>query len=482
MNGSVFKRKLKSGATVWCYSFYAGRDEKGKPINLMKGGFETKGAASTAKRDAITEYERTHGKITHYRGALGTITWGYVLADENKNGFPEAADARAALADAIRRRAAAEQAAAEATIQAANGEDRTNPKYADFVKYWLEKHASRNTSPKTYERYTDFARYLNRYIGETRINDLTTAQIQKMIHRLEDCGGMVTKDQPNGRPLAPKTVRHIGTMLYTSLAEADRLGILTIRHPMANKRVRLPKLPKRKPSVVVKEKFKALLDRAATTRYHAFIATATGSGCRRGELLALQWPDLDTTTGELIVSKSLEQTKAGLRVKSTKSGEPRRFVLPPSVLPLLAAHRAQQDEDKRLYGPDYQDHGLVFCQPNGAYYSPDRVGARVKELMKAVGLEGVSLHSLRHTNATESLRNGVPLAEVSRRLGHADQNITLSIYSHAMPVDDRAAAKVWDDALGDVIESSKKPEPPETTAHYCTEGPQKLVLVGNKRG
>ncbi len=125
---------------------------------------------------------------------------------------------------------------------------------------------------------------------------------------------------------------------------------------------------------------------------------------------------------------------------------------------------------------------MIFCQPNGAYYSPDRVGARVKELMKAVGLEGVSLRNLRHTNATESLRNGVPLAEVSRRLGHADQNITLSIYSHAMPVDDRAAAKVWDDALGDVIESSKKPEPPETTAHYCTEAPQKLVLVRSKRG
>jgi hypothetical protein len=91
--------------------------------------------------------------------------------------------------------------------------------------------------------------------------------------------------------------------------------------------------------------------------------------------------------GELIVSKSLEQTKAGLRLKSTKSGEPRRFVLPPSVLPLLAAHRAQQDEGKGLYGPDYQDHALIFCQPNGAYYSSDRVGARVKELMKAVGLE-----------------------------------------------------------------------------------------------
>jgi len=110
---------------------------------------------------------------------------------------------------------------------------------------------------------------------------------------------------------------------------------------------------------------------------------------------------------------------------------------------------------------------LIFCQPNGAYYSPDRVGARVKELMVSVGLEGVSLHSLRHTNATELLRNGVPIAEVSRRLGHADQNITLSIYSHAVPADSRAAAKVWNDALGDVIQTSKKPAAAQSIAESC---------------
>ena len=83
-------------------------------------------------------------------------------------------------------------------------------------------------------------------------------------------------------------------------------------------------------------------------------------------------------------------------MKSTKSERPRRFVVPEWALSILAEHRAGQDVDKSLFGPDYQNNGLIFCQPNGAYYSPDRVGARVKELMLAVGLEGVSLHSLRH--------------------------------------------------------------------------------------
>ena len=155
--------------------------------------------------------------------------------------------------------------------------------------------------------------------------------------------------------------------------------------------------------------------------------------------------------------------------------------MPESPLAVLADNRAEQNNDKRLFGPDYQDHDLIFCQPNGAYYSPDRVGARVKELMVSVGLEGVSLHSLRHTNATELLRNGVPIAEVSRRLGHADQNITLSIYSHAVPADSRAAAKVWNDALGDVIQTSKKPAAARSLAESCTETTKLRVFVANKR-
>jgi integrase len=61
--------------------------------------------------------------------------------------------------------------------------------------------------------------------------------------------------------------------------------------------------------------------------------------------------------------------------------------------------------------------------------------------MRKVGLHGVSLHSLRHSHATSLLSKGVPIAVVSARLGHADQNITLPIYSHALPADTKAAAK-----------------------------------------
>jgi len=80
------------------------------------------------------------------------------------------------------------------------------------------------------------------------------------------------------------------------------------------------------------------------------------------------------------------------------------------------------------------------------------------------------------------LSKGVPIAVVSERLGHADQNITLSIYSHAIPADSPAAAKVWDDALGDVIGARKKSAAGQTTANYCTEGTQKRSFAERKRG
>ena len=130
--------------------------------------------------------------------------------------------------------------------------------------------------------------------------------------------------------------------------------------------------------------------------------------------------------------------------------------MPEWALEVLKQHRVEQEKDRAMFGRDYADNNLIFCQPTGQYYSPDRLGARVVELMRKVGLQGVSLHSLRHSHASILLSKGVPISVVSERLGHADQNITLSIYSHALPADSRAAAKIWNDAMAEVIVSARE--------------------------
>jgi integrase len=382
-------------------------------------------------------------------GVQGRRIWAFSCGDAYKTGFQTKAEAEAALRGAVehrdRERELKQLKEAEAAIQKAG------PRFAEYFAYWLKEHATRRCAPKTLERYHELGDYLTRHMGDVHLNEMTTAKIQEAVHRLSDHGGRRTDAHPSGRPLAPKTVRHIGTLLYTVLSDADRLGVLKIPHPMANKRVLLPKLPRRKPAVLDQTKLQMLFDRARDTRLFPFIVLAASTGCRRGELLALQWTDLDMCTGLLSISKSLEQTKAGLRVKSTKSEEPRRLGVPEWALQVVREHRDKQDGDRRLFGADYIDNNLIFCQPNGSYYSPDRLGARVVELMRKEGLQGVSLHSLRHSHASILLSKGVPAAVVSERLGHADQNITLSIYSHALPADTHAAAKIWNASMAEVL-------------------------------
>jgi integrase len=460
MTGCVFKRKRERSVS-WCYVFFGGWDSDGKRIQISKAGYPTKDAASKAVRLAIEEYEAKMGRITREPGPRGRRVWSYWLDGTCKTGFESAAEAENALREAIARRDA------DKRKQAQDAADRPGPPFAQFFEHWLKDHASRRCAPKTIERYGELGVYLIRELGKVRLNDLTTAQIQDAIHRLHDQGGRRTESEPEGRPLAAKTVRHMGTLLYTVLSDADRLGVLKIPHPMANRRVLLPKLAKRRPPVLDEAKLRTLFDRARNTRLYPFVILAAATGCRRGELLALQWSDLDLETGSLYISKSLEQTKAGLRVKSTKSEEPRRVAVPEWALEVLKQHRVDQEGDRAMFGRDYTDSNVIFCQPDGRYYSPDRVGARVAELMKKVGLQGVSLHSLRHSHASILLSKGVPISVVSERLGHADQNITLSIYSHALPADSQAAAKIWNDSMAEVVSSAPVGVEPPRKSPAC---------------
>jgi integrase len=329
MNGTITKRPLKNGGHSWGYTFFAGRDEAGKRIQITKSGFDTKREAADALRQAIAQ---------HQAGA-------------------------AVLKDA-----------------------RT---FAAFFDEWMTEHVARHCSPKTQERYCELGAYALRYFGAVQIQKLTPMIVEKAVNDLLDRGGRPSTDSPNGSPLSPNTVRNIAFVVNGALSLAVRWGLLQT-NPMD--RVTLPKHDKHEPTVLDRSKIERLFKAATGTRLYTLLVVAAATGCRRGELLALTWADVDFKTGVLSVSKSLEETKKGLRVKTTKSGKPRRFALPGQALEVLQDHRREQDRDRALFGPDYEENDLVFCRPEGRYYKPDKVGARVTELAAKAGLVGVGLH------------------------------------------------------------------------------------------
>ena len=103
-----------------------------------------------------------------------------------------------------------------------------------------------------------------------------------------------------------------------------------------------------------------LLNVAAGTRAYPVIVLGAATGMRRGELCAVEWSDLDWDKATIEVSKSLEQTKQGLRVKGTKSDRTRSFSIPAEVLEVLRQHQRDQDRDRELYGGDYANVNLIF--------------------------------------------------------------------------------------------------------------------------
>jgi integrase len=398
-----------------------------------------------------------NGTITKRARKGGKPSWGYYFlagVDEagkrvqfTKSGFDTKKEAGDALRQAILDFEAKRDAAPVVEF----------PSFAAFYDRWMKEHAARRCSPKTLEAYGQHGAYAIREFGSVTLDQLTPEVIESALNRLQDSGGR------KGRPLSAKSIGHIAFVVNAALSKAVKWRIIA-DNPMS--RVDRPKKKAKEPPVIVdSDGLKKLLEAARNTRLYPLLVLAAATGCRRGELLAAQWADLSFDTGALVISKSLEETRAGLRIKPTKSNKPRQIAVPRAALEVLKEHRAEQDHDREMFGADYREHDLIFCRPDGEYYCPDQMSVRVTELTRKIGLKGIGLHSLRHSHASQLISSGAPIPAVADRLGHANSAITLSIYTHALPADVNAAAEVWNGAMKDVISAYRVTMPKRSLAN-----------------
>ncbi len=297
---------------------------------------------------------------------------------------------------------------------------------------------------KTVERYRQLLAYPIEALGHVPMRELSTLMLERFYNALLETPAR------SGRPLAPKSIRHIHDCLRSSFKTAIRWDVLKVNPAAACK---LPKVETKKAGVLEDEHFEFLLDAARSHPWmYALLFVASATGLRRGELLALVWADLDLIHNSMLVSKSLEQTKAGLRIKTPKSDKDRTLTLPATAVDVLKEHRRRQQEFRGAFGDDYRtDLDLVFATPKGDYLKPNTVSPAVCELARKCGFKGVGLHTLRHTHGSQLISAGVPLPVVSKRLGHSSVDFTLRVYAHAFDKDEVAAAEIWDQKIGAAI-------------------------------
>jgi integrase len=184
------------------------------------------------------------------------------------------------------------------------------------------------------------------------------------------------------------------------------------------------------------------LKAAKADRLLGMYVLALSSGMRQGELLGLQWGDIDFAASVVTVRRSLEELSGKVRLKSTKTGNSRRIDLPPFAVDALRDHRAAMLAEGNIAAP-------VFCAPGGGFLRKGNVYRRsFIPLVTAAEVPRIRFHDLRHTHATLLLQAGENAKVVSERLGHANIRITLGTYSHVLPTMQKGAADKLQRLLG----------------------------------
>jgi integrase len=178
--------------------------------------------------------------------------------------------------------------------------------------------------------------------------------------------------------------------------------------------------------------------------YRLMLAT----GLRRGEALALHWRDVDLDTGSARVRWTLSRTSKGLELGEPKTERSRRTVpLPRSAVATLRTHWIRQASERQAAGPAWTDSGLVFTTEIGTPLEPRNVLRRFDALVRKAGLQGVHLHTLRHSAASFLLAAGTHTKVAQEHLGHSSYAITADVYSHVAPTQAREAADRLEEAI-----------------------------------
>ncbi len=292
---------------------------------------------------------------------------------------------------------------------------------AAYLHSWLETTARLTCAFSTYDRYKRVVnRQLLPHLGGVKVAKLAPVHIHTLLAQLEKAG-----ESAWARKMAVK-------VLGIALRRARRLRLI-VRDPCED--VPLPRPEAHELQTFTEEQVRTFLKASEGRRYHALFAVALGAGLRRGELLGLQWPDIDFDKETLTVRRTLIQVSRQYLLKEPKSRNGRRTLrLPRFVLDALRDHQKRMLAEGNIAA-------AVFCTRTGKFLHNGTLHRDIfKPILKKAKLPDVRFHDLRHTHASILLARGESIKAISRRLGHSSIKLTLEVYCHLLPdADDQLA-------------------------------------------
>lgn len=287
-------------------------------------------------------------------------------------------------------------------------------KYIDWLNSWLEHYIRPSVRDRTYERYAYIIEQHIRPIGGIGLNDLSLLVLQRFITGLLSAGNRRT-----GKGLSANSVNTVISVIRNSLKTAHLLGLTAEYTADKLKRPKRKEKPVDCFTLAEQKKIEQAVIMGKKDKLYGIILCLY-SGLRIGELIALEWHDIDFTKGILTVSKSCHDGKNGLIIDEPKTANSRRVIpLPKQLLPMLKGIKKKSDSP-------------FVVSSNGKAVSVRSYQRSFELLLKRLNIAHKGFHSLRHTFATRAIECGMDVKTLSEILGHKNPTVTLNRYAHSL--------------------------------------------------
>lgn len=298
---------------------------------------------------------------------------------------------------------------------------------AEQVRAWLDAAELKTSTRRTHEG--TFRVHVEPYFKGVKLADLTAPEVERFLHHMR------TKKSRSGGRLSSRVVAASFTLLRQGCRVAVKMGDLSA-DPCAG--IHAPRIRYRAIKAFTPDEQERFREATVPSRYYALWTLLIQAGLRIGEALALRWDDLDGD--RLRVERTLDRRTRTVGEPKTPSSR-RTLELDPRVVEVLNEHRVTI---KAWHGrKNWHDGGWMFPTLDGTLTEYGNLHKHHwRPLLERAGLPlDYGIHTLRHTAATTMLTQGVPVAAVSKVLGHASPATTYALYAHAVPGLDKEALR-----------------------------------------
>lgn len=377
-----------------------------------------------------------------------------------------------------------------------------NISLCDFMEKWFADYAKMQLKDKTIARYRALVPRINSFLGHIKLDNLAPYHLLEFYNKLSECG-MREDFKYTAVSDFSKQMKSLGYTKST-LKKAANVSEFVINSCLKSKKIskrNAEKILEIMPKSLIKTEDKTKLSPNTIHHYHRFLSSVLNtavawqlipqnpcknvkppksehkesaclddiqvlslinaldkepikyktmimlflySGMRRGELCGLEWSDIDFKNNNISISKSsLYLPDKGIFDDTTKNKSSERVIhIPKCMTSLLKEYR-----DYKASFADFSENGKVFTGRKGNPIHPDAVTGWFHKFISKNKLPEISVHSLRHTNATLLITGGTDIKTVSNRLGHSSVSTTGNIYAHAIKSADTAAAGLLNNIL-----------------------------------